>query len=94
MNQQRARRFQSAKEKEKIQKVEEEYRKELGDEKELPLIQKPFDSNVISPGTEFMKRVKQALEYYINHRIQYYSGWKNLKVIFSGSDVPGEGEHK
>jgi 5'-3' exoribonuclease 2 len=96
MNQQRSRRFRAAQEaKEKILKETELL--EDWQEKGLksPEI-KPhgFDSNVITPGTLFMDRLAQALKIYINHRLQFDSLWKGLTVIFSDSNVPGEGEHK
>jgi 5'-3' exoribonuclease 1 len=53
-----------------------------------------FDSNCITPGTEFLKRVSDTIEYFIRKKIKEDPLWRNLKVIFSGHDIPGEGEHK
>jgi 5'-3' exoribonuclease 1 len=53
-----------------------------------------FDSNCITPGTEFMEKVSRCIQYFIRKKIKEDPLWKNLKVIYSGHDVPGEGEHK
>ena len=101
MNQQRSRRFRAAldaQQKERISsKIEQEWRG-----KGLPTdfldIQKKekfkFDSNCITPGTEFLDQCSKALKTYIKSRINNDPLWKNLNVIFSDASVPGEGEHK
>ena len=53
-----------------------------------------FDSNCITPGTEFLLEVAENLRFYIRVKIKEDSIWRRLKVIFSGPEVPGEGEHK
>ena len=85
MNQQRTRRF----------------RKTDTDPKELESLrrqgldpEKMFDSNSISAGTEFMFELSKAFDVFVKEKIQSDSLWKGLKVIVTGSDVPGEGEHK
>ena len=47
-----------------------------------------FDSNAITPGTEFMHSLEQFLLGVIGSR------WSTLEVVFSGEKVPGEGEAK
>jgi len=87
MNQQRSRRFRTAKE------AQEARSKALQKGLELPK-DPPFDSNCITPGTEFMTRLHDQLIYFINKKISEDNAWSNCTVILSGHDVPGEGEHK
>lgn len=87
MNQQRARRFRTAMDAEKA------LQKAIENGEELPKGE-PFDSNAITPGTEFMAKLTENLKYFIHNKISNDSSWQNVKVIFSGHEVPGEGEHK
>lgn len=86
MNQQRARRFKASKEREIMQA---DHFSKVGS---LPI---SFDSNCITPGTEFMDRLSTAFKGWIEHQQQEDEFWRTgATVIFSGPDVPGEGEHK
>jgi 5'-3' exoribonuclease 2 len=102
MNQQRERRFKSAKDAK--QKKADQERDDLdfielyGDEvfmnKILPYRRSAWDSNQITPGTLFMDRVAANLREYICERLAGDPLWAHLTVILSDSNVPGEGEHK
>lgn len=41
-----------------------------------------------------MHRMAQHLRYFIAKRVAEESSWQGIQIIFSGPDVPGEGEHK
>jgi len=55
-----------------------------------------FDSNCITPGTEFMCKLNIAFTAWIEFKIKNDPFWAKSRahIIFSGPDVPGEGEHK
>ena len=53
-----------------------------------------FDSNVITPGTEFMHRLAIAIKQYVLEKSNVDPLWEGLAVVFSDAFVPGEGEHK
>ena len=53
-----------------------------------------FDSNCITPGTEFMHKVDKILEYMIHMKISQDPLWQRCKVLYSSHSDPGEGEHK
>ncbi|KRY61082.1 5'-3' exoribonuclease 1 [Trichinella britovi] len=87
MNQQRSRRFMSAKE------AEDSRLKAIRNGEVIP-DSDPFDSNCITPGTEFMERLHIHLKYFINLKLSSDPLWQNVDVYYSGHDCPGEGEHK
>ncbi|KAJ3130112.1 hypothetical protein HK098_006171 [Nowakowskiella sp. JEL0407] len=87
MNQQRSRRFRSAKDREDAK------RKALAKGEKLPETE-AFDSNCITPGTPFMVKLSEALQYFVHKKITEDSAWREVTVILSGHEVPGEGEHK
>ncbi|CAH7684839.1 XRN 5'-3' exonuclease N-terminus-domain-containing protein [Phakopsora pachyrhizi] len=87
MNQQRSRRFRTAKEaKELIDKA-------IKNGEKLPTGE-VFDSNCITPGSPFMARLSEQIKYFLNKKVSDDASWRDVHVIFSGHDVPGEGEHK
>ncbi|XP_035697172.1 5'-3' exoribonuclease 1-like isoform X1 [Branchiostoma floridae] len=87
MNQQRGRRFRSARE------AEESQKKALEKGEVLPTEER-FDSNCITPGTHFMVRLNEQLKYFVNKKITTDRMWQGIRVYLSGHESPGEGEHK
>ncbi|KAL7485574.1 hypothetical protein ACHAW6_011180 [Cyclotella cf. meneghiniana] len=88
MNQQRSRRFRSSKEAEKLAA------NILARDGALPE-EDAFDSNCITPGTDFMLKLGLALRKWIEYKQETDAEWRNgCDVVVSGPDVPGEGEHK
>uniref|UniRef100_A0A8C7XVU6 5'-3' exoribonuclease 1 n=1 Tax=Oryzias sinensis TaxID=183150 RepID=A0A8C7XVU6_9TELE len=87
MNQQRGRRFRSAKE------AEDKIKKALDKGEVLPT-EARFDSNCITPGTDFMARLQEQLKYFVHNKLSTDKLWHNVKVYLSGHETPGEGEHK
>lgn len=87
MNQQRARRFRTALDAEKAKE------KAIEQGVEMPK-EDAFDSNCITPGTEFMAKLTQQLKYFINKKISEDRDWQGVEIVLSGHEVPGEGEHK
>ncbi|KAL8679306.1 MAG: hypothetical protein Q9186_004399 [Xanthomendoza sp. 1 TL-2023] len=87
MNQQRARRFRTA--------LDAELAKEkaIREGVQLPA-EDAFDSNCITPGTEFMAKLTRQLKYFINKKITEDADWQGVEIVLSGHEVPGEGEHK
>lgn len=87
MNQQRARRFRTALD------AEQARDKALREGQELPK-EEPFDSNCITPGTEFMAKLSRQLRYFVNKKVSEDKEWQGCEIVLSGHEVPGEGEHK
>ncbi|ORD95032.1 XRN4 [Enterospora canceri] len=90
LNQQRSRRFTSAKETYNSNTI-------YADPKETcdnPNVNVAFDTNSITPGTDFMARLDDYMNQLIKFKMSTDSAWKNKTVIYSNYKVPGEGEQK
>ena len=46
-----------------------------------------FNSNCITPGTEFMDKLQKQLEFFITKKVSTDSLWKHTEVILSGHQV-------
>ena len=87
MNQQRSRRFRAARDL-GIARSEAASRGEEHKDDEV------FDSNCITPGTEFMATISAYIKFFVRRKLREDPLWQRMTVIFSGHEVPGEGEHK
>lgn len=101
MNQQRSRRYRSAKEaaNNRYNKLWEEKNNDnpneaVIDELSNPNYLKDHDSNVITPGTPFMDRLARFLTDFVERMQRCHPAWANINIVISDSSVPGEGEHK
>uniref|UniRef100_A0A3B4UJ60 5'-3' exoribonuclease n=1 Tax=Seriola dumerili TaxID=41447 RepID=A0A3B4UJ60_SERDU len=97
MNQQRSRRFRASKEGVELTEEKHRIREEIiqrGGYLPPEEIKERFDSNCITPGTEFMDNLAHCLRYYVADRLSNDPGWRNVTVFLSDASVPGEGEHK
>jgi hypothetical protein len=94
MNQQRSRRFRAAKEMEAaaLERAARGYESFTSNNNKNVV---PFDSNCITPGTDFMLKLSLALQKWVQYKLDTDPIWQEgADVIVSGPDVPGEGEHK
>ena len=80
MNTQRHRRYKSAK----------MHRLSALASAKLNLPRRSFDTNALTPGTKFM----QGLDAYMREYFSRRSKVAGIEIVFSGSSVAGEGEHK
>lgn len=80
MNQQRGRRFRTAKEAVTLENKARERGEILPDEAR-------FDSNCITPGTVFMARLQEHLKYFVVNKITTDKLWQDCKIILSGHEV-------
>ena len=89
MNQQRARRFRSAQEAREADEKKQEFQKILakqngkkgGQELHEEVVQKTWDSNVITPGTPFMDILAAALRYWIAYKLNTDPAWEKVCLL-------------
>jgi 5'-3' exoribonuclease 1 len=105
MNQQRSRRFRSAKEAEQLASTLTTRENFVAKQNQKPSSSASsgggggstvFDSNCITPGTDFMLKLSLAMQKWVEYKQETDMFWKEngATVVVSGPDVPGEGEHK
>lgn len=99
MSQQRERRLRSVREYEERMEIEDEVRaakKVSGYFVPEHKVFRPdkWDSNVITPGTDFMMKLSNYLKIAVTKRLAENELWKGLNVVVADAQVPGEGEHK
>ncbi|CAE8603451.1 unnamed protein product [Polarella glacialis] len=87
MNQQRSRRFRAANDAREAREKAEEMGEDTSGASH-------FDSNCITPGTEFMAKLTEHLCFFIYKKMQEDPLWQGVEVVLSGPETPGEGEHK
>lgn len=85
LNQQRARRFRAAQDRQKeVESKAKEFFSDRGVIVSDPDINKDdiFDSNCITPGTEFMDRISSYIRWFIREKIKSDPLWRDLKVYY------------
>lgn len=46
-----------------------------------------YDSNIISPGTEYMRNFENTLTEFVSNKIKFDHIWQNCDILISGSSV-------
>jgi hypothetical protein len=91
MNQQRSRRFRASKEKEALFMETDDEDEDSTSSSNRRFVESYFDSNCITPGTEFMYRLGLAFRSWIEYKMRSDPRWQTgCEIIFSGPDVPGK----
>ncbi|GKV34983.1 hypothetical protein SLEP1_g43309 [Rubroshorea leprosula] len=93
---QRSVKFSAAKLAELIEEEKDRLRDEFEREgkRVLPKGKIELYTSNINPGTKFMHILSSRLKGYIQLRMNNDPDWKDIQVILSDVNVPGEGEHK
>jgi 5'-3' exoribonuclease 1 len=65
------------------QDAREAVEKAIKEGKEIPK-DPAFDSNTITPGTDFMDRLTAHFKWFLRKKINEDSSWRDIDVIFSG----------
>lgn len=87
MEQQRIRRYHSGIRKREQIRLFDKYAEPTEECK----INKHIDTNMITPGTQFMNKLSRAIEVYITNSPELFN---HIEVHFTDWRIPGEGEHK
>ena len=90
MNQQRSRRFRSAKEAKEKDEDNAEFerilkaskRSQFDEDTQIVKEKKTWDSNVITPGTPFMNTLAQCLRYWCAFKINTDPAWEKVHTYF------------
>jgi 5'-3' exoribonuclease 2 len=80
MNQQRSRRFFSAREHNFLSEAHGYVKDKFGEEIE-DYLEEPWDKNVITPGTPFMHRVSETIKHFILVKMNTDPRWKNVLFL-------------
>ncbi|GMF06764.1 unnamed protein product [Ambrosiozyma monospora] len=90
MNQQRSRRFRTAKDAKFENEQKEQQIRDMearGEAINEAAKQKKWDSNSITPGTPFMDILAESLKYWVAHKLATDPGWASLQVIISDATM-------
>ena len=71
----------------KIDKEEEDLHEDEDDDDEEENSPLDFDSQSITPGTQFMKRLGDAVDSFIKEKIETDPIWQKFTIIYSGPEV-------
>ena len=83
MVQQRQRRFKKFYEKRETEKILQKHGEPVPKKEE-------WDTNAITPGTQFMAKLAK----YLREQLPKHPSFRHLKIMINDSNSPGEGEHK
>lgn len=59
-----------------------------------PSTESAISTTNFSPGTKFMNDLTQYINLFIRREMMRNQMWRDIKVVFSNPNIPGEGEHK
>lgn len=77
-----------------LAKMNQQRQRRFRASKDMDASDQSFNSNCITPGTEFMDILTRHIHRYVELMMEQSPEWQNLEVVFSNEKVCGEGEHK